>query len=74
MEDVGIHILYPFGQFSGLFYTLYIFTRFGTFLPILVCCTKKNLAALCCSFRELGVDELKKNWVCKKMDTFHLPM
>jgi hypothetical protein len=24
----------------------YIFPRFGTFLPVLVCCTKKNLATL----------------------------
>jgi hypothetical protein len=24
----------------------YIFHRFGTFLPVLVCCTKKNLATL----------------------------
>jgi hypothetical protein len=50
MEDVSIfyvhlvtfpvilHILWPFG--------IPIFPRFGTFLPVLVCCANKNLATL----------------------------
>jgi hypothetical protein len=44
------YILCPFGEFSGhlAYFTAiwYIFRRFGTFLPILVCCTENNLATL----------------------------
>jgi hypothetical protein len=44
------YILCPFGQFSGysasFMATWYIFPRFGTFFPVLVCCTEKNLATL----------------------------
>jgi hypothetical protein len=50
MEDVGIHILWPFGIFySNLVYFMaiwYIFWLFGIFFPVLVCCSKKNLATL----------------------------
>jgi hypothetical protein len=46
MED----ILCPFGQFSGhlahFMAIWYILPQFGTFLPVLVCCIKKNLATL----------------------------
>jgi hypothetical protein len=44
------YISCPFCQFSGhLAYFMaiwYIFPNFGTFLPVLVCCTTKNLATL----------------------------
>jgi hypothetical protein len=44
------YILCPFGQFSGHFaYVMaiwYILHRFSTFLSVLVCCFKKNLATL----------------------------
>jgi hypothetical protein len=44
------YITCPFGEFSGhLAYVTaiwYIFRRFGTFLPVLVCCTENNLATL----------------------------
>jgi hypothetical protein len=44
------YILCPFGKFScHLTYFMaiwYIFPSFGTFLPVLVCCTDKNLATL----------------------------
>jgi hypothetical protein len=49
MEDVGINYVH-FDNFPAIWHTLwpfgYIFPRFGTFLPVLVCCTKKNLATL----------------------------
>jgi hypothetical protein len=44
-------ILWPFGISyidSGYFMTIgYILYSFGTFFPVLVSCTKKNLATLC---------------------------
>jgi hypothetical protein len=42
VEDVGIfyrHLVY----FTAIWYTLW---TFGMFFPVLVCCTKKNLASL----------------------------
>jgi hypothetical protein len=53
MEDVVICILCPFGQFPTIWHVLWpfgkFFPRFGTFLPVLVCCTKNNLATLTCT-------------------------
>jgi hypothetical protein len=56
MEDVGlfndhlVSILRLFGIFYGhLAYFMaiwYILWNFGVFFPVLVCCVKKNLAAL----------------------------
>jgi hypothetical protein len=51
MEDVGIfygHLAY----FTAIWYILWSFDIFygyifGIFSPLLVCCTKKNLATLC---------------------------
>jgi hypothetical protein len=44
------YILCPFGQFSGhsahFMAIWYMFLLFGTFLPVLVCRDKKNLATL----------------------------
>jgi hypothetical protein len=41
------YILWPFGIFYGdLGYFMTILYSFGTFFPVLVTCTKKNLATL----------------------------
>jgi hypothetical protein len=43
MEDVGIFYVHlvNLAYFMAIWYIL---PRFGTFLPVLVCCIKKNLA------------------------------
>jgi hypothetical protein len=50
MEDVGILPIWPFGLFYGYFVYFvaiwYILWLFDMFFPVLVCCTKKNLATL----------------------------
>jgi hypothetical protein len=56
MEDVGIHILWRFGLSYGHLVFLWPFGIFvaiwhilcslGVFIPVLLCCTKKNLATL----------------------------
>jgi hypothetical protein len=44
MKDVGLFgILRPFGKFYGY---LEFFGHFDIYFPVLVCCTKKNLATL----------------------------
>jgi hypothetical protein len=48
MEDIGIFYgysvyLWPFGEFHG---HLVYFKGYLVFFPVLVCCTKKNLATL----------------------------
>jgi hypothetical protein len=67
IENVGIHILWPFGKLYnavhtfGMFYghlvyflvNWYILWSMGNFIPVLVCCTKYNLATLLQSFREI---------------------
>jgi hypothetical protein len=42
MEDVGIFYVHLI-NFPAIWY---IYPPFGTFFPVLVCCTKKNLATL----------------------------
>jgi hypothetical protein len=53
MEDVGTYILWPFILFYGLsvyFVAIWnILWLFGIYFPVLVCCTKKNLATLLAS-------------------------
>jgi hypothetical protein len=45
MEDVGLFYVHLVN--SAYFVAIwYIFPGFGTFLPVLVCCTKNNLATL----------------------------
>jgi hypothetical protein len=48
MEDVGIFYVHlvNFRPFCIPYGHLVYFPSFGTFLPVLVCCTKKNLATL----------------------------
>jgi hypothetical protein len=50
LENVDMYILWTFGIFDtncGYFMTIWcILCSFGTFFPILVSCTKKNLATL----------------------------
>jgi hypothetical protein len=47
MEDMYWYILCPFGLFYGhLLYVVAIILVIGYIFPVLVCCTKKNLAAL----------------------------
>jgi hypothetical protein len=48
MEDAGIFYvhLFDFLAFGILYGHLVSLPRFGTFLPVLVCCIKKNLATL----------------------------
>jgi hypothetical protein len=50
MQNVGIHILWPFGIFdSDMVYLTAVWCilwSFGIFFTFLVCCTKKNLATL----------------------------
>jgi hypothetical protein len=43
MEIVGIHILWPVGLFTAIWYILGLL---GIFFPNLACCTKKHLAKL----------------------------
>jgi hypothetical protein len=59
MEDVGIFmaiwsIFQPFGRFSGHF--VYFVAIWHIFHPVLVCCTKKNLAALLNTSKTLHPD------------------
>jgi hypothetical protein len=54
------YLLWPYGIFYGnLVYIFYghmvCFPRFGTFLPVLVCCTNKNLATLLDSHKQQSV-------------------
>jgi hypothetical protein len=50
MEDVGISYVHLV-NFPAIWHILWqfdicVYPRFGTFFPVLVCCTKKNLATL----------------------------
>jgi hypothetical protein len=56
----GKHILIPFGTFCG---------HFGILIPVLVCCTKKNLATLASDVfpSEFGEGQLRCEMSVKKI-------